>query len=97
MPADPPNVIQVPVKRYDISISLHDILTPLTQFAAQAHVVQAGSVNPEVQQSAVQLGQLVSQLRDVVSRLNAIDPSLLAPPAPQPQTAPPTTKGSTSS
>jgi hypothetical protein len=82
MPADPPEVLKVPVRRYDVNIALHDILTPLTQFASQAHVVQAGVATPEVQQHAIELAQLASQLRDVVGRLNAINPNLLAPAQP---------------
>jgi hypothetical protein len=33
-PSDAPNVVMVPVKRYDINLTLHDILTPLMQMSA---------------------------------------------------------------
>jgi hypothetical protein len=82
MPSDPPRVTLVPVKRYDINLSLHDILTPLIQFSTQPHVVQAATATPEVQQHALELGDLARQLRDVVGRLNAIDPGLLSPGSP---------------
>jgi hypothetical protein len=79
MPSDPPQVVQVPVKRYDINLSLSDILQPLTQFASQPRVVQAGQSTPSLLAHAQQLTDLASQLHDVVARLNALDPKLLAP------------------
>lgn len=79
MPSDPPKVIQVPVKRHDVNLSLQDILAPLIQFANQSRVAQAVAAAPEVQQHAQQLGDLARQLHDLVGRLNDIDPKLLAP------------------
>jgi hypothetical protein len=61
-----------------VSLSLQDILTPLLQFSSQPHVAQAAAANPELQQHTTQLTDLARQLRDIVDRLNAIDPSLLA-------------------
>ncbi|HEX3398694.1 MAG TPA: hypothetical protein VHT74_00065 [Acetobacteraceae bacterium] len=75
-PPDAPKVVMVPVKRYDINLTLHDILTPLTQMAQAG---QAPSAGPDVQQHVQQLSDLAGQLRDVVNRLNKVDPSLLAP------------------
>jgi hypothetical protein len=79
MPSDPPQVVQVPVKRYDVNLSLTDILQPLMQFASQPHVVQAGQALPSLAAHARQLTDLASQLHDVVASLNALDPKLLAP------------------
>lgn len=75
-PPDATKVVMVPVKRYDINLTLHDILTPLTQMAQAAQAPSAGS---DVHQHVQQLSDLAGQLRDVVNRLNALDPSLLAP------------------
>jgi hypothetical protein len=80
-------VIMVPVKRYDITLTLDDILIPLTQTAsnlAQAAAPRA-ALDPEVAQHLQTFTNLVTQLKDVVSRINQIDPSLLASnPGPPP-------------
>jgi hypothetical protein len=77
----------VPVKRYDVTLTLDDILTPLTQTAG--HLNTAGMVgqatDPQVAQLMQQFTDLVSQLKDVVAKINAIDPTLLASkPGPPP-------------
>ena len=59
-PPDAPKVVMVPVKRYDINLTLHDILTPLTQMAQAG---QAPSAGPDVQQHVQQLSDLAGQLR----------------------------------
>jgi hypothetical protein len=89
MPPPPrPTVVQVPVPRHDINISLQDILTPLIQLSRQPHVAEAVASAPDVQPHLVQLGELARQLRDVVQRINEINPNLLAP---TPQRRPPNT------
>jgi hypothetical protein len=69
----------VPVKRYDVTLTLDDILTPLTKTAS--NLTQAGqgaAMNPEAAQHLQKFTELVTQLQDVVSHINQIDPSLLA-------------------
>ena len=86
---DTPQVIMVPVKRYDVTLSLDDILTPLAQTAAnlnQAGLV-ASSNNPDVAQHLQNFTSLVTQLQDVVSKINQIDASLLASKAGPPPSA----------
>jgi hypothetical protein len=77
-----PQVIMVPVKRYDVNLTLDDILTPLTQ--TSGHVARAPlgkTLDPEVAQLLRKFTDLVTQLKDVVNQINKIDPSLLAPKA----------------
>jgi hypothetical protein len=88
-PSDAPNIVMVPVKRYDINLTLHDILTPLTQMSASLAQAVPGPVpGSDIHQHVQQLSDLARQLRDVVDRINAADPRLLAP---TPQTQPPNT------
>lgn len=81
MPADDaPEVILVPVKRYDINLTFDDILTPLTR--TESHQPAARSVTtqrPELDQLLQQFADLARQLKDVIARINEIDPSVLAP------------------
>ena len=84
---DTPQVTMVPVKRYDVVLSMDDILTPLSQ--TTTHLNNAGIVgaatDPEVAQLLQRFNDLVSQLKDVVNQINQIDPSLLASkPGPPP-------------
>ena len=74
-----PQITMVPVKRYDINLTLDDILTPLTQTASQLNGGRVGAaLDPEVAQHLQTFTDLVTQLKDVVSRINQIDPTLLA-------------------
>jgi hypothetical protein len=87
---DTPQIIMVPVKRYDVVLTLDDILTPLTQTAASlnaAGMIGAG-VDPQIAQHLQEFTDLVTQLKDVVGRINQIDASLLASkPGPPPTTS----------
>ena len=86
--SDTPQVTMVQVKRYDITITLDDILTPLAQTAANLTQGRVGAaLDPEVAQHLQTFTDLVTQLRDVVQKLNAIDPSLLASKPGPPPTA----------
>jgi hypothetical protein len=82
-----PQITMVPVKRYDVTLTLDDILTPLTETAT--HLNSAGlvrtAVDPDVAQHLQTFTDLVSQLKDVVAQINQIDPNLLASkPGPPP-------------
>ena len=77
--SDKPNVVQVPVKRYEVNLTMHDILTPLTQMSANlAQAVPAPVPGSDIHQHVQQLSDLAGQLREVVNRINAADPTLLA-------------------
>ena len=71
-----PQVIQVPVKKHEVNLTLDDFLTALSEKTGS--LAQAGAApNPEVVQHLKQLNTLASQLKDVVSHINQIDPTLL--------------------
>ena len=83
---DVPKIVQVPVKRYDVNLTLEDILTPLTQLSAQRAQQRAASVrsseavqSSEMDQHLQQLSDLARQLKEVISRINEADPTVLAP------------------
>lgn len=92
MATNEPHRITVPVRRYDVNLSLDDILVPLTrtsaaltQAAHQPASVFAAAAQPEAAQLLQRFTQLVSELREVVDRINQIDPNLLASkPGPRP-------------
>jgi hypothetical protein len=70
----------VPVKRYDVSLDLHkDILAPLMQAAARFGTQPpAAAAAPDLHQHIQELSDLAAKISDVVSRINAIDPKVLA-------------------
>lgn len=80
--ADAPKVTMVPVKRYDIDLSIEDIMTPLTAFVQQTHVGQVIASSPDMQQHAERLSGLAQQVLDVARRIEAISPDILSPKRP---------------
>jgi ABC-type transporter Mla subunit MlaD len=91
--SDKPPVTMVPVKRYDVTLTLDDILTPLTQTAANLAQANIGSAqDPAVAEHLQKFTDLVNQLKEVASTINSLDPTLLASKAgPPPSAAPPQT------
>jgi hypothetical protein len=88
---DSPQVQMVEVKRYDVTLTLDDIITPLTQTVSNLHAAGMASADSEVGQHLQAFNDLVTQLKDVVGHINAIDPNLLASkpgPPPSPPSAP---------
>ena len=82
-----PQVQMVEVKRYDITLSLGDILAPLTQTVGNLQNAGMVTADSEVAQHLQTFNDLVSQLHEVVGHINSIDPNLLAskpgpPPSP---------------
>ena len=83
-----PQVALVPVKRYDVNLTLDDLLTPLTQTAAK--LTQAGpgaAATPELAQHLQTLSDLAGQIKEVVGKINQIDPTMLSPTPQQPPKA----------
>jgi hypothetical protein len=83
-----PQVALVPVKRYDVNLTLDDLLTPLTQTAAR--LTQAGpgaAATPELAQHLQTLSDLAGQIKEVVGKINQIDPTMLSPTPQQPPKA----------
>jgi hypothetical protein len=83
---DTPEVTMVAVTQHVVNVSLTDILTPLTQTAA--NLAQSGHPavqDPEIAQHLQNFADLVSQLQDVVTRINQLDATVLASrPGPPP-------------
>ena len=79
-------VTMVPVKRYDVTLTLDEILTPLGRTSghlAQARMLE--SADQRIPDLLERFTQLVAELNDVVSQINQIDPTLLASkPGPPP-------------
>jgi hypothetical protein len=69
----------IPVKRYDIELSIEDIMKPLTAFVTKADVGQAIASSPDMQQHAEKLSDLAQQVLDVAKRIEAISPNILSP------------------
>ena len=74
-----------------VTLTLDDILTPLTQTAthlATAGLLSGAADHPEMAQHLQRFTELVSQLREVASQIDQIDPTLLASkPGPPPSAA----------
>lgn len=79
MADETPQIVQIPVKKYDVNLTIQDLMIPLTALAQQAHVAQSFAINPEVQQHATELANLAKQILEVAGRLNAVAPHLLSP------------------
>ena len=74
-----PKVVMVPVKRYDLNLTIEDIMTPLTDFANKAHVGQVIANSPDMQQHAANFSGLAQQVLDVAKKIEAISPDILSP------------------
>ena len=77
-PNPDPKIVMVPVKRYDVELSLEDIMKPLTAFMSKASVGQAIAQSPDMQQHAEKLSDLAQQVLDVAKRIQAISPDVLS-------------------
>lgn len=78
--ADDPSVVQIPVTRHDINLTLQDLMTPLTTLADRHRTALASA--PEAQQHASALATLASQIVTIAGHLDAVAPHLLSPTAP---------------
>lgn len=83
---DAEQVTMVTVTQHEVTLSLGDILTPLTQTAA--NLSRAGHPalqDPEIAAHLQNFTNLVTQLQDVVGRINQLDATVLASrPGPPP-------------
>ena len=64
------DIVWIPVEKVEVNLTLEDILTPLTQTAA---------ADPQMAEHMQQLNTTAAQLKDIVSRINEMDPTVLAP------------------
>ena len=87
MPTDDvPQTPQVPV----LKITFDDILTPLIELSARRAQERSASAQPsEMDQQVQQLGELARQLKDLINRIDATDPTVLAKRKREPQQQPP--------
>jgi hypothetical protein len=76
-----PEVTLVPVKKYEINLTLDDILTPLTQINSRPIETGDAAAHPDLAAHLQRLSELASQLKEVVGAVNRIHPTLLAPQA----------------
>lgn len=77
---DTPEVTVVPVKRYDVNLTLEDVLTPLVQMSSRQSLAAPGAeLDPQVAEHVRKLSELASQLKEVVVEINRLHPTLLAP------------------
>ena len=74
-----PDITMVPVTKHEVVLSLDDLLDPLTRTAENLNRAGLGRVNdPEVAEQLQEFTQLVTQLKEVGTRINVMDPDLLA-------------------
>ena len=62
-------IVWIPVEKVEVNLTLEDILTPLTQTAA---------ADPQMAEHMQQLNTTAAQLKEIVSRINEMDPTVLA-------------------
>jgi len=77
-PQSDEKVVMVPVKRYDLALSIEDIMTPLTAFVNKSYVGQAMANSPDMKDHAEKLSGLAQQVLDVAKRIEAISPDILS-------------------
>jgi hypothetical protein len=78
-PKSDPKVVMIPVKRYEIDLSIEDIMKPLTAFVNKTSVGQAIANSPDMKEHAEKLSDLAQQVLDVAKRIEAISPNILSP------------------
>ena len=80
MPEDESSeVTLVPVKRYDVNLTLDEILTPLVELAGRQAAGLSGAELAQVEPHLRRLSELSGQLKEVARQINEINPAVLAP------------------
>ena len=82
-----PEVQMIEVDRHEVTLTMDDLLTPLSQTEARLNVagIQSGS-DPVVATQLARFTELINALQQSVAELNQRDPSLLASrPGPAPE------------
>jgi hypothetical protein len=74
---DTSKIIMIPVKRYDVKLTLDDLLAPLAKNADNLTKTR-GNISAEVAPHLQKVSDLASQLHEVITQINRLDPSLLA-------------------
>ncbi|QBR72455.1 hypothetical protein CU048_15495 [Beijerinckiaceae bacterium] len=74
-----PEVTMVPVKRYDVNVTLDEILTPLVEISNRQVPTATGIQMTQLEPHLQKLSDLAKQLKEVVGQINEIHPALLTP------------------
>lgn len=74
-----PEVTMVPVKRYDVNVTLDEILTPLVEMSNRQVPTATGAQMTQLEPHLRRLSELARQLKEVVGEINQIHPALLTP------------------
>lgn len=85
MPEDDSSEITlVPVKRYDVNLTLEEILSPLVELAGRQAALLSGPDLARLEPHLRRLSELSGELKEVVRQINEINPAVLAPHRRQP-------------
>jgi hypothetical protein len=68
-----PEIVDVPVKRFDVSFTLEDLLARVSEQAAGE-----AQADPEVAENLQRISELARQLKDELAHVNQVKPSVLA-------------------
>ena len=68
-----PEIVDVPVKRFDVSFTLDDLLARVSEQAAGE-----AQADPEVAENLQRISELARQLKDELAHVNQVKPSVLA-------------------
>ena len=71
----PPPVVWVPADPVSVNISLHDVIAAVADKAGT--LTAPPGADPKLVDLLKQYNDLTSQLKDVASQINAIDPTIL--------------------
>jgi hypothetical protein len=86
---EPPDVVEIPVRQFQVNITLEDMLARIEQAGTLIQAAQpppdqlaaapetAASPPPDVMERLQRLGELARQLREEIGQLNQQDPTLL--------------------
>ncbi|HET6376187.1 MAG TPA: hypothetical protein VFF88_09060 [Methylocella sp.] len=74
-----PEVTMVPVKRYDVNLTLDDILTPLLDAASRLDPAMPQDEVQQLEPHLRRLSELARELKDVAAHINRINPAVLSP------------------
>ena len=79
---DTAEIVEVPVRKFEVNLTLDDLLTRLSERAnALAASGTQDAPDPELAQHLRDLGELAGQLREKLGIVNQINPSMLSRPS----------------
>ena len=75
--SDAPQRIHIDIPPNEVTLTFDDIFGPLLQTTRQGIGQPGTAMNPELAQQVQTLSSLITQLRDVIEKINQIDPTFL--------------------